>query len=388
MIDLKLYTYKNKSSLKLIPVEDKKNQIISYVEIKDDLDNEKEYYIDLSSVGDALKAVNKNPGLLFNIEQILYNALSNYNVKFICQDSFCDALIETLPLLFEGKEELLDEEIEEDKDDTLKTENNKIRVRDLNEEEFNKITNCINEELVGHNKFKKSLKNNLDEFRLFNKLGEHKILSIFIFGESGIGKTQVARLLHKSISINEKMIKISFGNYSSQGSLNSLIGSPRGYIGSEDGELNTKIEKSKSTVILIDEFEKADKSIINFFLELLEEGKYTDMQGVEHDLDGYIIVFTSNLNENNLKEHLTPEFYNRLNMKIKFNLLNEEDKKIYLNRRINELVEKYNSVNAKKLTSEDKKIFDDINVSKYNSIRDIELQIKKRFIDLANSNKT
>ena len=83
MIDLKLYTYKNKSSLKLIPVEDKKNQIISYVEIKDDLDNEKEYYIDLSSVGDALKAVNKNPGLLFNIEQILYNALSNYNVKFI-----------------------------------------------------------------------------------------------------------------------------------------------------------------------------------------------------------------------------------------------------------------------------------------------------------------
>ena len=75
----------------------------------------------------------------------------------------------------------------------------------------------------------------------------------------------------------EPLIKINFGNYSTEGVLNSLIGSPLGYIGSEEGgELINKIDTSKSKVILIDEFEKATPSVYNFFYELLEDGVFTD----------------------------------------------------------------------------------------------------------------
>lgn len=77
------------------------------------------------------------------------------------------------------------------------------------------------------------------------------------------------------------MIKINFGNYSDENALSSLIGSPRGYIGSNKGELSEKILKSKSKIILIDEFEKASKPVFNFFLELLEDGAFTDSLGRE-----------------------------------------------------------------------------------------------------------
>ena len=103
------------------------------------------------------------------------------------------------------------------------------------------------------------------------------------------------------------MIKINLGNYKTQGALNSLIGSPIGFIGSErGGELSNKIRNSDSKVILIDEFKKADTDIFNFFYELLEDGKFTDLTGNEYDLNGYIIIFTTNLSKDNYKEILPP----------------------------------------------------------------------------------
>lgn len=70
---------------------------------------------------------------------------------------------------------------------------------------------------------------------------------------------------------NQAFIKINFGNYSNEGVLNSLIGSPLGYIGSEEGgELINKMKLSKSKVILIDEFEKATPSVFHFFMNCLK----------------------------------------------------------------------------------------------------------------------
>lgn len=101
-------------------------------------------------------------------------------------------------------------------------------------------------------------------------------------------EVQQARLFHQKLAADEPMIKINFGNYSAQDALNSLIGSPRGYIGSNKGELPDKLMRSRSKVILIDEFEKASKPVYNFFLQLLEEGKFTDSLGREYDLDKYL----------------------------------------------------------------------------------------------------
>ena len=107
---------------------------------------------------------------------------------------------------------------------------------------------------------------------------------MLFYGSSGIGKTETARLLHTFLSPGENFIKINFGNYSDHNALSSLIGSPRGYVGSSQGELSRKIERSKSSVILIDEFEKSSREVHNFFLELLSDGCFTDSLGHEFNL--------------------------------------------------------------------------------------------------------
>ena len=90
---------------------------------------------------------------------------------------------------------------------------------------------------------RKNLKEIVESFRVFNKLGEHKILSLFLMGDSGVGKTEVARSIHKALGSKSKLAKVNFGNYSSHDALNSLIGSPLGYIGSDGGELVKRDER-------------------------------------------------------------------------------------------------------------------------------------------------
>lgn len=135
---------------------------------------------------------------------------------------------------------------------------------------------------------------------------------------SGVGKTETARILSDLLAPGQPLPKINFGNYSSNDSLNSLIGSPRGYIGSEEGELSLKIEASESSVILIDEFEKTNPAVWNFFLDLLESGHFTDSQGAMHGLDGYTIVFTSNAPKEEVRGKFPPELLSRFGLKARF----------------------------------------------------------------------
>lgn len=121
-----------------------------------------------------------------------------------------------------------------DLENLLKIEKDPIQnIVDIDESEFDDVLNYLNHNLFGNELFKKRLKEELTKYRLFNRIGQQPIFSILICGASGIGKTEVARLLHQKLSMNEPMIKINFGNYSAQDALNSLIGSPRGYIGSK-----------------------------------------------------------------------------------------------------------------------------------------------------------
>lgn len=155
-----------------------------------------------------------------------------------------------------------------------------------------------------------------------------KIFSILLCGKSGIGKTEVGRILQKAMYPEEPPIKINFGNYSGKGSLWSLIGSPKGYMGSETGgELTNKITNSKSKIIIIDELDKADATIFNFFYEMLEDGQYTDLVGKVVDLDGYIVIFTANLDSSNFQEMIPEPLFSRFDMTYEFQQLTTEDKK-------------------------------------------------------------
>ena len=252
---------------------------------------------------------------------------------------------------------------------------------DIDQVGFDDILDYLNNNLFGNALFKKRLREELTKYRLFNRIGQQPIFSLLICGASGIGKTEVARLLHQKLAADEPMIKINFGNYSAQDALNSLIGSPRGYIGSNKGELPDKLMRSRSKVILIDEFEKASKPVYNFFLQLLEEGKFTDSLGREYDLDKYIIVFTSNMPKEKIGEFLPPELRSRFNYKCAFWPLSTKEKEQYVAFKSERYLEKIRyecpEIDASL------KAFDIINidVSRYSNMRDINSEIMRQITD-------
>lgn len=213
----------------------------------------------------------------------------------------------------------------------------------LSDENISLLKTNLKEKLYGHDEFKEELINQIKNYSILYNLGEIKIMSLLICGDSGIGKTELSRIIHETFYSESKMIKINLGNYKTGGSLNSLIGSPKGYYGSErGGELSNKIKNSDSKVILIDEFEKADTDIFNFFYELLEDGKFTDLNENEYDLNGYLIIFTTNLDEKNYKEKLPAPLLSRFTMKALFEPLDIETKIEYVKDKTKKLVELYN----------------------------------------------
>ncbi len=256
------------------------------------------------------------------------------------------------------------------------------RIIDLTPEEMDAFLTSFDIKLYGHEKFKKEFHNLVNTFKVFNKIGEHNILSLFLMGESGIGKTEVARTLHQCLGGRRKLAKINFGNYSSKDALNSLIGSPRGYIGSESGELFMKVKESDTGVILIDEFEKGDSIIYNYFLDVLENGKMTNSQGEDIDLNGYVIIFTSNLTPQNFDNFLSPELRSRFNYIGIFQALKNKDKEKFVKRRMSDIIGKYNENFDSKLPSYSHSMLcRRIDVNEYTNMRDLNQRIREVFVD-------
>ena len=170
----------------------------------------------------------------------------------------------------------------------------------------------------------------MKNFRILNKIGDMPVFSMLLYGMPGIGKTEICKCLSKFIQPDSDVIKINFEGYSSKDALNSLIGSPAGYVGCDGGELPDKVERYNSSVIICDEFDKTTSEVKNYFLQMLEEGKFTDSMGKEYDINGYIVIFTSNLNEKNWKQELPKPLISRLDLICKMDKLNELEKEEYI----------------------------------------------------------
>lgn len=256
------------------------------------------------------------------------------------------------------------------------------KIIDLTEEELAEFLNRFREALYGHEKFKDDFTELIHTFRIFNKLGEHKILSLFILGESGVGKTEVARTIYRCLDGKKKLAKVNFGNYSSEFSLSSLIGSSRGYIGSDDGEIFIRVRDTDIGVILIDEFEKSNAALFNYFLDVLESGKIVSSLAEEIDLNGFIIVFTSNINKEDFPQRISPELRSRFDYKGQFTLLYDKDKEKYVEFRVKNIAKKVNLEFNKELPDNLHEYFlNQIDVSKFTNMRDLNKKIKRVFLD-------
>lgn len=344
-----------------------------------ELDEDVNYYVDLSSLVGFIRV---NDTQTWNFEQLFNNF--GENITFICDEVYEEDIKYLLRYVFDEFVDI-DVEAENISLDQSEDEHKKVKkvrkITDLDETELEAFFNIFDSRLYGHNRFKEEFKRIVESFRVFNKIGEHKILSLFLMGDSGVGKTEVARSIHKALGSNAKLAKINFGNYSSHDALNSLIGSPLGYIGSDGGELVKRMSESDIGLILIDEFEKADNAVFNYFLDVLENGKVVNSQAEEYDVNGYIIVFTSNISKENFKKKISPELRSRFDYKGVFNLLTEEDKLKFMHFRVNQIVDKY-----KKFVTVDipDRIHDDIvneiDVSQYNNMRELNKKIKDTFV--------
>lgn len=308
------------------------------------------------------------------VEKVIDNMQEDWPIFFIIDRrytyGFCDLLFHRVEKV-EQFEEALGLQIPQSKD-----------IVELDEKSFKKLLEAIHEGLVGNEKFKRRLEEELRKYRVFNKLGYQPIFSVLICGSSGIGKTEVARILTRNLSPDQPFIKINFGNYSDQNALSSLIGSPRGYVGSSKGELSEKLTNSRSKVILIDEFEKCDKQVQNFFLQLLEDGVFTDSLGRDYNLDKYIVVFTANLPSDKITTKISPELLSRFNLKYSFSLLTDREKETYIENKtalmLKDVEDELNiTVSPEKIAQ-----IKDVDVKKYINMRDINAELMKRISDV------
>lgn len=334
--------------------------------------------MDLTSV---CYAIEDNKALIYALEQLL-NGWPN--VRIVAHTPQVDTLLKYFPLFFDGQEpisKLLPALSELGGE--LPEENSIFKVTDLKKDSFDRFIESFNHNLIGHSYFKERLRYSLKNFIALNKAKEQKVLSIFLFGASGIGKTEVARLISHGLQKDSYLAKINFQNYSSQDALNSLIGSPAGYVGCNHGELSEKIQKSKVGVLLCDEFEKTTRPVYSFFLELLEEGRFTDSMAREYDMDGYVIIFTSNIpNESEYKKTIPPELQTRFDLVCEFEEPTSIEKNQFLELLLEKAYEKYpEQFGTIQMADSDKQDLLNFDYSGLSALRDIKRVFNNRLMD-------
>ena len=186
----------------------------------------------------------------------------------------------------------------------------------------------------------------------------NKPIGSFIFlGQTGVGKTQLAKILAKELFDSEDaLIRIDMSEYMEKFAISRLVGAPPGYVGYEEGgQLTEKVRRKPYSVILLDEVEKAHPDVFNMLLQVLDDGFLTDSLGRKIDFRNSIIIMTSNIGarqlkdfgqgvgfgtaakkaqaddhqksviENALKKAFAPEFLNRIDDVVVFNALERED---------------------------------------------------------------
>ncbi|HUT22229.1 MAG TPA: ATP-dependent Clp protease ATP-binding subunit [Candidatus Bipolaricaulota bacterium] len=175
--------------------------------------------------------------------------------------------------------------------------------------------------------------------------GKRPLASFIFAGPSGCGKTYLAEALSNSLFAGRNnLIRLDMSEFSEQFNISKLIGAPAGYVGyQEENKFTDQVKKKPHSIILLDEVEKAHKSVYNLFLQILDRGQLTDAAGKIISFRQAIIIFTTNLGNSNerikigfggdgkedsgdnviseIKKFFLPEFINRLDEILVFNSL-------------------------------------------------------------------
>ncbi len=195
------------------------------------------------------------------------------------------------------------------------------------------------------------------------------LASLLFVGPTGVGKTEVARVLARELGI--ELVRFDMSEYTEKHAVAKLIGSPAGYVGYEDGGLLTDaIRKTPNCVLLLDEIEKAHSDIYNILLQVMDYARLTDNKGRKADFRNVVLLMTSNAGAQyaaqasigfsgnvsrgeamlrQVKKTFKPEFINRLSGTVVFNDMDRHMATLILRKKLNQLQEK---LTAKKVVME------------------------------------
>ena len=199
-------------------------------------------------------------------------------------------------------------------------------------------------------------------------LDDNKPLASLLFvGPTGVGKTEVARVLSKELGI--PLTRFDMSEYTEKHTVAKLIGSPAGYVGYEDGGLLTDaIRKSPNCVLLLDEIEKAHQDIYNILLQVMDYARLSDNKGRQSDFRNVVLIMTSNAGAQyasqasigfngtvsrgeammkQVKKTFKPEFLNRLSGTVVFHDMNKQMAILILQKKLRELESKLEAKQVK-----------------------------------------
>ena len=261
----------------------------------------------------------------------------------------------------------------------VKSEKNKL----------SKLSNVIGEKLIGQKDAIEKVVKAIQRNRAGLKAPDKPIGSFIFLGQTGVGKTQLAKILASEIfDSEENLIRIDMSEYMEKFAISRLIGAPPGYVGYEEGgQLSEKVRQRPYSVILLDEVEKAHPDIFNMLLQVLDDGFLTDSLGRKVNFQNTIIIMTSNIGarqvkdfgrglgfetaaqkaqtsdiekgviEKELKKTFSPEFLNRIDDIVIFNSLDQKDIRKIVDIELKDLILRIQKLGYQIDISEDAKDF-------------------------------
>ena len=290
---------------------------------------------------------------------------------------------------------------------------NKIVKSEKNQ--LSKLSQVIGENLIGQKDAIDKVVKAIQRNRAGLKAPDKPIGSFIFLGQTGVGKTQLAKILASEIfDSEENLIRIDMSEYMEKFAISRLIGAPPGYVGYEEGgQLSEKVRQSPYSVILLDEVEKAHPDIFNMLLQVLDDGFLTDSLGRKVNFQNTIIIMTSNIGarqvkdfgrglgfetaaqkaqssdiekgviQKELKKTFSPEFLNRIDDIVIFNSLEQKDIRKIVDIELKDLILRIQKLGYEIEISEDAKDFLSVEGfdSKYGA-RPLKRAIQKHVEDL------
>ena len=290
---------------------------------------------------------------------------------------------------------------------------NKLKQSESNK--LSKLTSIVKKNIIGQDKAIDKVVKSIQRNRAGLKDPKKPIGSFIFLGQTGVGKTQLAKTLAKELFDSEEaLIRVDMSEYMEKFAVSRLIGAPPGYVGYEDGgQLTEKIRRKPYAVVLLDEIEKAHPDIFNMLLQVLDDGFLTDSLGRKIDFTNCVIIMTSNIGVkkiqdfgsgvgfgttakksqeksftrktiiNALQKKFAPEFLNRIDEVIIFNALSKENIHKIIDIELSKLYQRIDELGYKiKLSKEAKDFLAEKGYDKKYGARPLKRTIQKHVEDL------